>query len=260
MRAYPLLALALLAGACAPQPPKPPEFTPPPPSNQATDGRNRAQIHTELGASYYEIGQYGVALEEVNEALKADASYGPAYNVLGLVYMELREDALARENFERALRLNPTDPDANNNYGWFLCQRKHEDEAIKYFLAALKNPLYKTPEKSFVNAGVCARQRGDDVAALDYFTRALKARPDQPQALYNLADLAFRRADYDAAREYLTRFARVGAPVSAEQLWLAIRVENKLGDRDAVASYGLQLRKNFPNSKEARAFANRQFE
>jgi type IV pilus assembly protein PilF len=36
-------------------------------------------------------------------------------------------------------------------------------------------------------------------------------------------------------------------------LWLALRVERKLGDRDAAASYGKQLTNNYPESKEARA-------
>ena len=47
---------------------------------------------------------------------------------------------------------------------------------------------------------------------------------------------------------------------NAETLWLGMRVERKLGDKETEASYGLQLRKNFPESKEARALLNRQYE
>jgi type IV pilus assembly protein PilF len=36
---------------------------------------------------------------------------------------------------------------------------------------------------------------------------------------------------------------------------LGVRVERRLGDRNSEASYAMQLRKNFPDSKEARALA-----
>lgn len=214
--------------------------------------RTRARVHTELAAGYFELGSMGVALEEVREALRADANYGPAYNVAGLVYAELKEERLAQENFERALRINPLDSDANNNYGRYLCERKRETDAIKYFLAALRNPLYQNPDLSFVNAGVCSRRQGDMAAAEGYFLNALKARPAQPQALYNLADIAYARGNYTQAKDYLTRLTQVAQP-TAETLWLAMRVERRLGDRDAEASYGMQLRRQFPDSKEASA-------
>jgi len=57
-----------------------------------TDELSRARIHTELAAGYMELGNYGVSLQEAGEALKANPDYAPAYSVLGLVYMELRDD------------------------------------------------------------------------------------------------------------------------------------------------------------------------
>jgi type IV pilus assembly protein PilF len=214
--------------------------------------RERARIHTELAAGYYEFGNMAVALEEVREALKANSEYGPAYNVAGLVYADIKEDKLANENFQQALRIDPLDSDANNNYGRFLCDRKRVDEAIRYFMAALRNPLYKTPERSYVNAGVCLRRRGDLAAAEDYFNRALKLQSSQPQALYQLADMAYSRRAYSQAKQYLIRLEKV-SPANPELLWLAVRVERKLGDQLAAMSYGTQLTRNFPQSKEAMA-------
>ncbi len=219
-----------------------------------TDELSRARIHTELAAGYMELGNYGVSLQEAGEALKADPNYAPAYSILGLVYMELRDDKAAEANFQRALRISPQDSDVNNNFGWFLCQRKREQESIKYFLVALRNPLYPTPDKSWVNAGVCARQMGDITAADDYFQKALKVRPGQPQALLQLADMAYKRKSYAEAKSFLSRIQRDVEP-TAEYLWLSLRVERATGDRNAEASLGFQLRKNFPDSREARALA-----
>ena len=222
-------------------------------------GPKRAKIHTELAAGYYERGQMGIALDELKEALHADSNYAPAYNVTGLVYMQLRENDEAERNFRRALEIDPLDSDTNNNYGWFLCQSKREDESIKYFLTALKNPLYATPEKSYVNAGICMRQKGDEQAAVEYFGKALQLRPDEPQALSNMADISYKRHQYSEANAYLVRYMRVAAP-TAETLWLGVRTERKLGNRDAEASYALQLRKKYPGSDEVRALENGQFE
>lgn len=230
-----------------------------PTSGDETSDRTRARIHTELAASYYDLGNMPVALEEVREALRVDGNYGPAHNVAGLVYGKLGENRLAEESFQRALRIDATDYNAHNNYGLFLCDRKREREAIEHFLAAVANPLYSFPDRSYVNAGVCARRGGDLKSAEDYFQRALKMRPNQPQALYQMADLEYARGNYPAARGYLNRVTQI-VQGNADVLWLGLRVERKLGDRNAEASYALQLRNRFPNSAEAQALAAGRYE
>lgn len=260
MRARACLMLAVLLAGCAQQPEQPNLLPEAPLSAGRADARTRADTHTQLGAAYYEVGQFATALEALNEALKADPGYGPAHNVLGLVYMDLREDKLAEQSFLRALQINPQDSDANNNYGWFLCQRKRYEEGLKFFLTALRNPLYQSPDKSFVNAGICSRLRGDVAGAREFFERALKVAPNQPQALFELADMAFQRGEVAEARAQLARLLRLGVRPTAEVLWLGLRIERRLGDKDAEASYGLQLRRNFPESRETQALLNRQFE
>jgi type IV pilus assembly protein PilF len=221
-------------------------------SGEETAERARARIHTELAASYYGLGQMPVALEEVRAAISSDPNFGPAHNVAGLIYARLKDDRLATESFQRALTINPNDYDAHNNYGQFLCDRKREREAIQHFQLALRNPLYPTPDRSLVNAGVCARRSGDLAGAEDYLKQALNVRPNQPQALYQLADISFARGDFDAARDYLGRLTKTTQP-NAEILWLGVRIARRLGDRNAEASYGLQLRNRYPDSAETRA-------
>ncbi|HEX6004852.1 MAG TPA: type IV pilus biogenesis/stability protein PilW, partial [Burkholderiales bacterium] len=223
------------------------------------DERARARIHTELASGYYELGNMSVALEEANIALRADPGYSPAYNIAGLIYSGLKEDRLAEQNFQQALRVNALDSDANNNYGWFLCQRKREAEGLKYLMAALRNPLYQFPERTYVNAGLCARQQGDAAAAEQYFQGALKIRPSHPPALFHAADLAFERGDVAGAKNYLDRLMRFIQP-NAEALWLGLRIERKLGDRAAEESYAHRLRSNFPDSRETRALLAGQYE
>lgn len=250
------LASCLLLGSCAQQPPAQISMDS---AQVQTQDQKRAKIHTDLGALYYSRGQLGVALAELNQALQADAGYVPAYNVLGLVYAELGEHGLAEQNFSRALQINPNDSDVHNNYGWYLCQRGRENDAIQHFLQALKNPLYSTPEKSYVNAGFCARKTGDLKRAEEYYQRVLRIQPSQPQALLGLAQMHFADGRLPSAKSYLTRFMQLGQP-DADSLWLGVRIERRLGDRDAEASYSSQLRNRFPQSKEAEALQSGKFE
>ena len=251
------LALALVVAGCAVQ-----HDSPSTESGTITgnigDARNRARIHTDLAAAYYERGTMGVALEELRTATAADDSYAPAYGLFGLVYTELREKSLAEGSFERALRLAPNDPDINN-YGWFLCQNGRERDSIRYFLQAVRNPLYAAPWRSYSAAGVCSLRVDNRKDAEDFFQRALKLEPDESTSLLRLGDMRFRQGNVGEARKLIARYNKLAAP-SAESLWLALRIERKLGERVAEQSYANQLRRRFPASAEYQAFLKGQYE
>jgi type IV pilus assembly protein PilF len=167
------LALLLAAG-CATPPQQGPVGNTGTIVGEPSSPRNRARIHTELATAYYARGNMSVALEELRTAVTADPTYATAHGVYGLVYMELRENALAEQSFERALSYAPDDPDINHNYGWFLCQTGHERRAMPFFRRALANPLYTTPARSYAAAGTCALRIGDLSAADDNLERALR--------------------------------------------------------------------------------------
>ncbi len=221
--------------------------------------QQRARAFTDLAAAYFQRGQFKVALDELRKAILADPKFGPAYNIYGLVYMELAEDKLAEDYFRRAIELDRSDSEAHNNYGWFLCTRGRHDDGLAQFAAALRNPLYIAPEQAMANAGSCAEMKGDLALAEANLARALKLQPDNPQTLIKLATLDFRLGKFNEAQRLLTRHGEL-APPSAASLWLGVRLERKSGDRAQEAAYGLQLRKRFPDSDEARALLAGRYE
>lgn len=216
---------------------------------EATEPRNRARIHTELGAAYYERGSMAVALGHLRTATSADPNYALAYSILGLVYADLKENKLAQSNFERALSLAPNDPDINHNFAGFLCRTGREDESIKYFMQAVSNPLYTKPWRSYSAAGLCMLNKGKVRESEDFFQRALRLEPDDPTALLSMAQIRYRQGNLAEARKLVLRFNKIVSP-NAESLWLALRVERKLGERTAEAGYANQLRRRFVNSRE----------
>jgi type IV pilus assembly protein PilF len=226
---------------------------------EVSDPRNRAKLRTELASLYYSNGKLGVALEELRNATNADASYAPAYGMYGLVYMQMKDNKRAEESFERALRLAPNDADINHNYAWFLCQTERESESIKYFLTALRNPLYATPWRSYAAAGVCSLKVKQVKDAEAFFERALKFEPDEPDALLGLGQIRYRQGSIGEARRLVARYNKVNAP-SAESLWLAVRVERRLGERVAEQSFANQLRRRYPDSAEYQSLQRGQYD
>lgn len=222
--------------------------------------QDAARIHTELAAAYYARGQYGVALEHIKDATTAKSDYAAAYNIEGLVYTDLREFEKADKSFLHAISLDSSNADANHNYGWFLCNKRDKyAESIKYFTAALKNPLYTSPQKSMQQAGLCALKSGDFAAADDFLRKADKAEPDNADTLLGLAQLSFRRGAFETARTLLGRQARLGTP-TAEALWLNVRIDRKLGSKDSEAGFAKELKSRFPDSDEARRLAAGQYD
>lgn len=221
--------------------------------------QQRAKVHTELGALYLMDGRPAVALEEARIALSVDSSYAPAYNLLGLTHMTLGESRLAEENFEKALSLARGDPEINNNYGWFLCQTGREQRAMAYFVTAVRNPLYAAPTKAYTNAGICALRIKDYRAAEDNLTQALRLAPANTQAMYWLGEMTYRLGRYGEARQWVGEVEKLQEP-TAELLWLGLRVERKLGNREAEARLAAQLRKRFTNSPENRLLMQGQYE
>lgn len=227
----------------------------------ASEARNRARVHAELGAAYFQAGNPAVALEELRVALDSDPSYFPAYSIRGLVRASLKENDRAEEDFRRAMDLAPNDPEVNNNYGWYLCESGRPRQSIAYFLQALKNPLYETPERAYTNAGTCALRAGDKDEAQGYLLKALQFSRDGgslPRIL--LAGLFHQQGKLDEARVYLSEAMKLMGAPTAEALWLGIRIERKLGNRLAESSYAAQLRTRHPASAEYQEFLKGNFE
>jgi type IV pilus assembly protein PilF len=266
MRLVPVLALALVLAACQSNPLAPAAPTQPPPpqgpqiqpaqqtriQQQEVTPRQRAEIHTELAAGYYERGQMDVAIEELGVAQKLDPTFSRIYNIYGLVYTVMDDLPKAEANFRRALELAPDDSEARHNWGWYLCTHGRARESIPEFEQAIRNPMYRTPEIALVNAGKCSVAIGDTAAADQYFRRALQIRPNDLTAAYNLALLAYKAGRLPEARALMRVVMTQTAP-PPYALFLGMCVESRLGDKQAEQSYELQLRNRYPDSAEALA-------
>ncbi|MCZ7654339.1 MAG: hypothetical protein M5R42_08625 [Rhodocyclaceae bacterium] len=146
-----------------------------------------------------------------------------------------------------------------NDYGWFLCQSGRETEAFKYFRSGGKEPLYKTPTRPYTNAGLCYLKVKDEKSAEANFQRAVMLDGSNAQAIFLLSSLYYQRGDFINAKKLLSDLHRLIEP-NAGSLWLGVRIERKLGDRQAEANYSSQLRRKFAGTPEHQALLEGKYE
>ena len=229
-------------------------------ASDETDASKRARVRLDLASAYFGRGQMTVALDEVKMSIAADPTVAAAFNLRGLIYASLGDEKLAEESFRRALQLNARDADSMQNFAWYLCQQKRYGEANALFEQALAVPQYRDSLRTQLAQGVCLARAGQWAQAERALQLAYERDPNNPSTTMNLAEVLYRRGEPDRARFYIRRVNAIPEVVNAQTLWLAVRIEKKLGNAQGVVEVGEQLRNRFPQSSEARAYERSQFD
>ncbi len=228
------------------------------PVREGVDTAKAAQANADLGLRYMMQGNYETAMQKLNHALTYESGHVAANHYLAELYRRLEQYDDADKHFRRALSNADSDNSAlQNNYGSFLCSQGRIYAGVKQLKKALDNPVYPQRDLVYENLGLCLQRKPDPEKAEMYLREGLEINPRMPKSLLAMARLSLADKKYLSARAYLQRYSEV-ARHSPESLWLGIQVERVLGDKNALASYGLSLRGNFPNSDETRLYLESQ--
>lgn len=217
---------------------------------QPTSEQKASRINTQLGTAYLRENKVDQALDRLKKAVRQDPKNAEAHAVLAVLHHHLGQHAEAARYYRRSVTLAPDDSALLNNYGQFLCEQGQFEEGERHLQQAAANPLYQTPEVPYANAGACLLRADRPQKAEEYFLKALRVNPDLPRALFSMAELRQEAGQSLSARGFYQRYLAV-APQTSKSLWLGILIERELGDKDAVGSYSLLLRRQFPDSEEA---------
>lgn len=228
-------------------------------ASDETDVQKRAKIRLELAVGYLEQGQTNVALDEVKLAIAADPRSADAFSLRGLIYMRLNDFGLARESFNRGIQINPRDGNILHNLGWLACQESRYAEAALNFDKALASPSYAGQSKTFLVKGICLLRSGDTKQAENNFLRSFELDASNPITTFNLANLLYKRNDLTRSQFYIRRLNN-NEYVNAESLWLATKIEKKLGNNQGMLQLSDRLRKQFPTSREFGLFERGAFD
>lgn len=226
---------------------------------KTAEGREQAvSAYIQLGIGYLQKGDAERAKAPLNKALEMEPDNADAHAALALVFQTEMEPALAEQHFREALAQQPGNSRIRNNYGGFLFEQKRYQEAYETFMKAAGDTMYAERSRVFANLGRTSLQLGKPDQAKQHLQKSLRLNRQQPVVLLELAQLEFDAKQYVPARDYYRRFASLVNEQDARGLLLGIRLASIFDDRDAAASYALQLKRLYPGSPEYRQYQSEQ--
>ncbi len=245
LAAGPMLAASMLS-ACHSRPPP----YQPIDRHKKPDPAEAAVANMQMALEYMRLNNLGRARDRIERALDEAPANASVQETAGLVYERLEEKEKAQRAFSAAARLGKDNPDIQNSYAGYLCRNGKAPAGEKLFLEVARNPIYRTPEVALLNAGVCVGGAGDVVDAERYFKSALTIKPNMPEALLQLGNIALSRGDSKESLDFVQRYLAVNPP-SPEVLMLGLRAERKLGDSTEAAGFARRIESEFPKSEQA---------
>ena len=246
-----LLLVAALTGCAGQMPASPRDGRDIVTASDEGDLRRRARIRMELASTYYTQGQFSTALDELKQAIAIDPRLPAAHEMRALIYDAMGDAARADESFRQALAVDPNNGSVLHNNAWSLCRRGLYAEADALFARAAAQPQSVAASKTLLARGVCQQRSGDLKAAERTLLQAYELDPASPATAFNLAAVLLKEGELERARFYVRRVNNVPAQVTAESLWLAVRIEHRLGNLNGRDELADQLRKRFAGTREA---------
>lgn len=242
------MGLLVLLAACTVQ-----EF----PNDHKVDVVAGARDRVAIAAEYLQKGENERAQLHLKKALELDSKSAEAHNLMAILLERENEMKGADKHYRRAIKLREDFSQAHNNYGVFLFKRGKYKDAARQFEKAAADIGYPLRSAALEGLGRSALKLDDKDRAERAFQRALRIDASLPGASLEMADLNFERQNLAAARAYYQRFLQLteSQPQTARSLWLGIRIERQLGDRNALSSYELALKRLYPGSPEYKSYA-----
>src|SRR5262245_20440607 len=213
---------------------------------------NQALYIAALGEVLEVEGKQDEAEQKYLEALYVDPSAPEPMSRLYLMYQVTQEPAKIMK-LERLLVASlEKKKDSPVHYDWLgqvYLRESQYDKARQAFQTAIN--LAPTEASFRINlGGLEARQRKFDDAVAS-FQKALELKPDHPLALFNLGTVYALKGDMDKALESFQRAERAGPP-SHTLLNSMAQVYEQKGQLDRAAQYlrrSLELRPNQPDRR-----------
>jgi|KBSSwiStaDraftv2_1062776.scaffolds.fasta_scaffold584628_2 type IV pilus assembly protein PilF len=218
--------------------------------------QQKLQAFLELARGYLEKRDYVNAKRPLEQALKVDPTSAEAHVLMASVYVADGDTQLAEREYKDALRNEPRNAMAQNNYGTFLFGEARYKDAAQHLKIAANDPSYVRRGQAYENLGLTQLKLNMPADAEQSFLRALMLNTAQPRSAFELADLYFKAGDFTRCKQYFDNFNAMSRP-TPRSLWLGVRLSRVLNDQDQLSSYALALKNLFPESPEYRLYQER---
>lgn len=165
--------------------------------------RRTAESYLDEGNVYFNVGQYGLAIDRYGQAIEMDNNLTAAFYNRANAHTRAGEFDKALADYDRALELHPLDADALNNRGMLHLYRANYANALSDFNRALE--LDPSDTTVMVNRGLAQLHGGNAAAALVDFREATEMDPVDAAAQYGAAQAAASMNNRDEAIRYVAR-------------------------------------------------------
>jgi len=126
-----------------------------------------------MGLFYLNEGKINLAEKELKKSLKKRPNMVRALNGLGIVYIYKREFKKAIGYFNHVLRISPGFHDANNFLGLIYTELGNYDLAKENLLIAANSDTYENPENAFHNLAKLEFEKKKYRSAMRYVDKGL---------------------------------------------------------------------------------------
>lgn len=207
------------------------------------------KVHFSLGLVLAEHGEYQLAAGQF-EAIPADERDVAAEMNLGMAYTRLKNFEAARAAYERAIRLDPRNPEPYYRIGIDESALGNHQAAVDWMTEA-HNQVPNRPDISFGLAEELIHSRNYEQAH-DVLTLAIAAHPNDPSLREALADLFAAQDRWDDAVKAYRECLQLNRGSVSARLALA-RVYGEMGQTESAKAALAEVLKLNPKNAEAEA-------
>ncbi len=199
----------------------------------------KAQYYFDKAIKAYMAGDYKTAKNDYEKAIELNPSNAKAYNNLAIILTEhFQEYEKAKQNYEKAIELDSNYAEAYYNFALLLENNFQEYKKAKQFYekAIELNPNYA---EAYNNIALLLWQQFQEYQkAKQYYEKAIEVNPKFAEAYNNIAVLLWQQfQEYEKAKEYCEK-----------------AIKFKLNYAKAYNNFAILLTKHFQEHKKSKQY------
>ena len=161
--------------------------------------------YTQLGLGYLQKGRPDWARDRLQRALEIDPNDPQANDAMGLVWQTEGELDLAEDSFKKALREDPKFTLARHHLGRLYARMKRYKEARDLLSEVANDRYYNNRVGAYNDMALNFFRMGNSQGAIEAYTQSLRLAPYNVDALVNISTLLFEAQRYDESLKYFDR-------------------------------------------------------
>lgn len=210
---------------------------------------NNYLAHNNLGNALARQGKLKQAKDNYVKALRINPTFPRAHNNLANVLARQGKSEQAIAHYTKALEIKPNFPKAHNNLGNVLARQGKNQEAIVHYTKALQiKPDFAGAHN---NLGNILQGQGKIDEAVFHFSRALELKPGFAEAHFNLGNALARQGKLDQAQMHFIRSLELKPTFAEARNSLGVVLARKGRLDEAIDQFREALRLK-PDFRQAR--------